>query len=134
MGSDDGHSDSKRRAVGERRSGTDTRSELEKRLLGERRSGVDRRADEHAERTAVARPPDVQLALFARRLRRALRSEKGRDFFGVARGENDFAIYPDVLKTVEWIESLAGAGADEASQPATQGDATLRKTLFRKDF
>ena len=134
MGSDDGHSDSEKRAAGERRSGTDTRSELEKRLLGERRSGVDRRADEKVERAAVAQPPDVQLALFARRLRRALRSEKGRDFFGVARGEGDFAIYPDVLKTVEWIESLAGSGTGEVSQPSTSGGPTLRKTLFRKDL
>ena len=133
MGSDDSHSDSERRAAGERRSGADTRSELEKRRIGERRSGVDRR-EEQGERTAVAQPPDAQLALFARRLRRALRHEKGRECFGVARGEYDFAIYPEVLRTVEWIESLAGTGADEVSPPATPGGFTLRKAPPRSGF
>ena len=130
MGSDNGRSDLEQRVVGDRRSGTDTRPELEKRLVGERRSGVDRRAEEQAERKAVAQPADAQLALFARRLRRAIRSEKGRDSFGVARGENDFAVYPEVLKTVEWIESLAGSGADDVPQPAF----TLRKTPSREEF
>ena len=78
MGSDDGQSDSERRLAEERRSGTDTRSELEKRLIGERRSGGDRRQDQ-GERPVVAQPTDAQLALFARRLRRALRNEKGRE-------------------------------------------------------
>jgi hypothetical protein len=126
MGSEDG-----RRVVGDRRSGTDTRSELEKRQIGERRSGLDRRAEEQNERKPVAQPPDAQLALFARRLRRALRSEKARDFFGVARGEDDFAVYPEVLKTVEWIESLAGSAADEAASP---GGFTLGKTPSRNHF
>ena len=117
MASDGNHSDSERRNTGERRSDPDTRSELEKKLVGERRSGLDRRTDSRAEQAGVARPSDVQLALFARRLRRALRSEKGRDFFGVARGEYDFAIYPEVLKTVEWIESIAGSATDEVPQP-----------------
>ena len=117
MAGDDNHSDFDRRATGEeRRSGTDTRSELEKAMQGERRSGVDRRADSRPSQTTVAKPSDAQLALFARRLRRALRSERGREFFGVARGEYDFAIYPEVLKTVEWIESIAGS-ADEVPQP-----------------
>ena len=133
MGSDGDHSDSGR-IGGERRSGTDTRSESEKRLIGERRSGVDRRVEGHGSRIAVAQPPDAQLALFARRLRRALRSEKGQDSFGVARGENDFAVYPEVLKTLEWIESLAGSGASEDSPPAGHAEITLRKTPFRRDI
>jgi hypothetical protein len=113
MAGDDHHSDFERRvAGGERRSGTDTRSELEKTMLGERRSGGDRRAESRPSEASHARPSDAQLALFARRLRRALRSEKGREFFGVARGEYDFAIYPEVLKTVEWIESIAGSAGD----------------------
>jgi hypothetical protein len=117
MAGDDNHSGSERRVVGgERRSGTDTRSELEKTMLGERRSGVDRRAESRPPQTTVAKPSDAQLALFARRLRRALRSERGREFFGVARGEYDFAVYPEVLKTVEWLESIAGS-ADEVAQP-----------------
>ena len=127
MGSDDNHSDSERR-VGDRRSGTDTRSELEKRLIGERRSGADRRTESHVAPTGVAQPSDAQLALFARRLRRALRSEKGREFFGVARGEDDFAVYPDVLKTVEWIESLAGSATEEVVQAPPFGKFPVRKT------
>jgi hypothetical protein len=113
---DDNSSDPKRRLAGERRSGTDTRSELEKRLIGERRLGADRREGQ-SERPVVAQPPDAQLALFARRLRRALRNEKSRDPFGVARSEYEFAIYPEVLKTVEWIESLAGSAAEEVKHP-----------------
>lgn len=54
-----------------------------------------------------------------------------RDFFGVARGEDDFAVYPEVLKTVEWIESLAGSAADEVASP---GGFTLRKTPPRNAF
>ena len=121
MSSDDTKPKFGRRATVERRSGLDTRSELEKQQMGERRSGIDRRAESGASTAAqgnVARPTDAQLALFARRLRRALRGEKSRDFFGVARGEYDFAIYPEVLKTVEWIESLAGTAADDG-QPAS---------------
>jgi len=125
MGDND-FSDLQRRVAGERRSGIDTRSEQERQSIGERRSGLDRRADSRPEQTSVARPSEAQLALFARRLRRALRSEKSRDLFGVARGEGDFAIYPEVLRTVEWIESLAGATADDVQQPAGPGKITLR--------
>lgn len=132
MGRDDNQSNSERRIAEERRSGTDTRSEQGKQLIGERRSGVDRRADSRFAQTSVAKPADAQLALFARRLRRALRDEKGRDFFGVARGEYDFAIYPEVLKTVEWIESLAGSATEEAPQPAGPGKISLRRTPPRE--
>lgn len=124
---DDNSSDPQRRVAIERRSGTDTRSELERQLIGERRSGVDRRADSRPEQTSVTQPSEAQLALFARRLRRALRNEKGRDFFGVARSEYDFAIYPEILKTVEWIESLAGSAAEQVAQPEKPGKITLRR-------
>jgi hypothetical protein len=120
--------DPERRIAEDRRSGADTRSEVEKKLIGERRSGVDRRADSRPAQRVAAKPSHGQLALFARRLRRALRSDKGRDFFGVMRGENDFAIYPEVLRTVEWIESFAGSVEEEAAQPPTAGSFSLRKT------
>jgi hypothetical protein len=123
MGGDDNNSE--RRFAGERRSGIDTRPELERQLVGERRSGADRREGQGA--SAVAKPSEAQLALFARRLRRALRDEKGREVFGVARGEYDFAVYPEVLKTLEWIESLAGPATPEAAQPPNPGSFTLRK-------
>jgi hypothetical protein len=92
----------------ERRSGIDTRSEAEKQLVGERRSGVDRRSGEPAK----VMPSTEQLALFARRLRRVMRDEKGRNFFGVANGEQDFALYPDVVRVAEWIEGLASSEKD----------------------
>ena len=125
MGDND-FSNTQRRVAGERRSGIDTRSEQERQLNGERRSGVDRRTDGVPAQTSATQPSGAQLALFARRLRRALRSEKSRDLFGVARGEGDFAIYPEVLRTVEWIESLAGPAADEVQQSASPGKITLR--------
>ncbi|MBX9648024.1 MAG: hypothetical protein K2X57_13330 [Xanthobacteraceae bacterium] len=64
-------------------------------------------------------PTDEQLMLFARRLRRTMRDEKGRAFLGVAVGEEDFAFYPEVIRLVEWIEDLTGA-----ESPAT---GSLRK-------
>jgi hypothetical protein len=60
-------------------------------------------------------PTDEQLMLFARRLRRTMRDEKGRAFLGVAVGEQDFAFYPEVLRLVEWIEDLTAA---ESERPA----------------
>lgn len=53
-------------------------------------------------------------------------NEKTRGLFGVAIGEYDFRFYPDVLRTVEWIEGLAIA---EAEQPDSAGPkkGTLRK-------
>lgn len=117
MSNDDSQSDSGRRTAVDRRSGTDTRSESERQQIGERRSGIARRVESRPAQTSVTRPSDAQLALFARRLRRTLRGEKSREFFGVARSEYDFAIYPEVLKTVEWIESFAGSAAEEVPQP-----------------
>jgi hypothetical protein len=107
-------SNSNRRLIEDRRSGTDTRSDAEKQTIGERRFGVDRRTDRNTIRPRI-KPADEQLGLFVRRLRRALASERGRDFFGVARGEYDFAIYPDVLRTLEWLETLAKGEASEQS-------------------
>jgi hypothetical protein len=92
--------------IDERRSGIDTRSDSEKQLLGERRSGIDRRTD-HV--SAKQMPSHEQLALFARRLRRTMRDEKGRTFLGVATGEQDFTFHPEVVRLVEWIESLTDA-------------------------
>src|SRR5581483_4104686 len=93
----------------ERRSGIDSRSEAEKRLSGERRSGVDRRAP------SESRPSNDQLALFARRIRRAMRDENGRHLLGVAIGEGHFTIYPDVVRVIDWIEQLAGSS--QQSEP-----------------
>ena len=109
------------------RSGTDTRSDAEKQIVGERRSGVDRRTGKNAF-DACAKPPEEQLALFARRLRRALASERGREFFGVARGEYDFSIYPDVLRTIEWLERL-GKSDNDPPRSANQGKITIRKSV-----
>lgn len=98
--------------TGERRSGIDSRSEEERLRLGERRSGVDRRSEPRTDM-----PSNEQLALFARRLRRAMRDEKGRSFFGMANGENDFALHPEVVRTVEWIERLS-TGSPQGAEPA----------------
>ena len=100
--------------VEDRRSGIDTRSKAEKLLIGERRSGLDRRSEKRT--IPDNRPSNQQLALFAKRLKRALGSAKAREFFGVARGEYDFSIYPDVLRTLEWIEDLVVSGEQETAQ------------------
>ena len=91
-----------RRIRVERRSGVDTRSEEEKRLSGERRSQIDRRTGRASEQ-----PSKDQLALFAKRLKRAIRDESSRHIFGIPSGEDDFRGYPDVLRTLDWIEGLA---------------------------
>jgi hypothetical protein len=109
--------------TGERRSGIDSRSEAEKLLIGERRSGIDRRAD-GASRTDM--PSSEQLALFARRLRRVMRDEKGRSFFGMTNGENDFGLYPDVVRVIEWVERLSG----EVQQSKDHLTPSLRKAVL----
>jgi len=78
----------------DRRSGSDTRSEAERQLAGERRSQIDRRSNQG--KRADEQPTKDQLSLFAKRIRRA-----------VASGENDFRGYADVLRSLEWIETLA---------------------------
>lgn len=124
----DGSPDSSRRNIEDRRGGTDTRGDAEKQLIGERRSGLDRRSATTSTYARV-KPASEQLALFARRVRRALSSERARDFFGVARGEYDFSAYPDVLRTLEWLESIASGDASERS--ANQEEIVIRKALLR---
>ena len=106
--------------IRERRSGIDTRPEAEKQLHGERRSGIDRRTDGESVPT---KPSNEQLALFARRLRRAMRDEQGRGYFGVANAEHEFAFFPDVVRVVEWIERLSAAEVEH------QARSTLRKAV-----
>src|SRR5882762_6679162 len=93
-----------RRETKDRRSGRDTRSEAEKQLVVERRSQI--RRSNH-DRSASEQPSKDQLSLFAKRVRRAMRDEKCRHFFGVASGENDFRGYAEVLRALEWIDDLA---------------------------
>jgi hypothetical protein len=94
-----------RRDTEDRRSGIDTRSEVEKQLIGERRSRIERRSNH--DKRASEQPSKDQLSLFAKRIRRAMRDDKSRHFFGVASGENDYDSYVDVLRSLEWIEDLA---------------------------
>lgn len=96
-----------RRAVRDRRSGTDTRSPAEKQMVGERRSLV-RRSVEN--RKPSPQPSTEQLSLFAKRVKRAMRDERSRHFFCIASGENDFRGHTDVLRVLEWIEDLSGDG------------------------
>ncbi|WP_156898500.1 hypothetical protein [Bradyrhizobium erythrophlei] len=124
MDSDYSRSKSDKRVTEDRRSGTDTRSDAEKQMIGERREAVDRRMERKTIQAGV-RPTNEQLSLFTRRLRRALASERGREFFGVARSEYDFSIYPEVLRTLEWIES--SFATDETPLPTEK--ITLRKAL-----
>jgi len=106
--------------IRDRRSGIDTRSEAEKQLMGERRSGLDRRA---VERSASTAPSNEQLALFARRLRRTMRDEKGRTHLGIANAEHEFSFFPDVIQVVAWIERLGAAESESEPRP------TLRKAV-----
>jgi hypothetical protein len=99
---DNPNSNPNRRVIGDRRSGIDSRADTEKQLIGDRRSGVDRRSEKRAIQRSAG-PSNEQLALFVRRVRRALGGQSGREFFGVTRGEYDFALYPDVLRTIEWL-------------------------------
>jgi len=96
--------DAEKRVRVDRRSGADTRSEEEKRLMGDRRSQIDRRANR-----ASQQPSNEQLALFAKRVRRAIRDEGSRHIFGVASGEGDFRGHPDVIRTLDWIEGFANS-------------------------
>lgn len=89
----------------ERRSGLNTRSEAEKQLLGERRSRIDRQSNDIPKPNG--HPSNDQLSLFAKRVRRAMRDERSRHFFGVASGDGDFSGFGDVVRSIEWIEDLA---------------------------
>ena len=105
-------SNSNRRMNSDRRSGTDARSDSEKQSTGERRSGVERRIDGNTVRPIV-KPTEEQLATFIKRLKRALASERARDIFGVARSEYDFSAFPDVLRTLGWLEELAAGRVND---------------------
>lgn len=65
--------DLQKRVGVERRSRVDTRPEEERQLLGERRSQIDRRMSRSPQQ-----PSNEQLALFAKRVRRAIRDEGAR--------------------------------------------------------
>jgi hypothetical protein len=108
-------------ALIERRSGTDSRAESEKQMAGERRAGIDRRT--RAAPTGLM-PTNEQLALFARRLKRAMRDEKGRGFFGVASGEDHFTFYSEVVRLIDWIEHTVDLDAGAVAEPAKP---TLRR-------
>jgi hypothetical protein len=108
----------------ERRSGNDSRSEAEKQSVGERRSGMDRRSEIEP---GAPMPSNEQLALFVRRIRRTMRDERGRSFLGVATAENDFALYPDVVRVVDWIEHLIDAKVED--QPTGSTKPTFRKAV-----
>ena len=72
-------------------------------------------------------PSHEQLALFVKRIRRVMRDEKGRNLLGVAVGEGEFALYPDVIRVVEWMEQLLGTSATQ--QPEHGVKPTLRKAV-----
>jgi hypothetical protein len=93
-----------RRDTEDTRSGTDTRPEAEKQLIGERRSRIARRSNH--DRKVIEQPSNDQLSLFVKRVKRAMRDDKSRHFFGVASGESDFSGYADVLRSLEWFEDL----------------------------
>jgi hypothetical protein len=97
-------SDGDKRTRIERRSLTDTRSEEEGQLARECRSRIEGR-----DGTVSEQPSKDQLSLFAKRVRRAIRDENSRHIFGVPSGEDDFRGYPDVLRTLGWIEGLANS-------------------------
>jgi hypothetical protein len=68
-------------------------------------------------------PSNEQLALFARRLKRAMRDEKGRGFFGVASGEDHFIFYAEVTRVIDWIDHTVS----EPGPAAEVAKPTLRK-------
>jgi hypothetical protein len=97
-----------RRHANDRRSGIDTRTEAEKQLMGERRARIARRSEERrASEQPIEQPSNDQLSLFSKRVRRAMREDRSRTFFGVISGEGDFNGHADVLRTLDWIECLA---------------------------
>ena len=73
-------------------------------------------------------PTAEQLALIGRRLTRAMRDERSRCHFGVARGEGDFVFYPDVIRLVEWIEAST---KDVAPAEGTQKVSLRRNSSLR---
>ena len=47
-----------------------------------------------------------------------MRDDKGRSFFGMTNGENDFALYPEVVRVVEWIERQSAEGQQAKEAPS----------------
>lgn len=54
-----------------------------------------------------------------------MRDEKGRSFFGMTNGENDFVLFPEVVRVVEWIERQSAGGQQGADAPKP----SLRKAV-----
>ena len=108
----------------EKRSGIDSRSESEKQISGERRSSTERRPRLPS---AGLMPSNEQFVIFVRRLKRAMRDEKGRGFFGVASGDDHFTYYSDVVRIIDWIEHTAGS---EAELGTASAKTTLRKAVI----
>jgi hypothetical protein len=52
---------------------------------------------------------------------------KGRLFFGVASGENDFQFYPDVTRAIEWIDGQVDAEAEQLTDPSGPRKISIRK-------
>ena len=75
----------------------------------------------------IPRPTNEQLALFAKRVRRAISNETTRHHFGVSSEEYVFALFPDVMRTLEWIE--AGVGAESSSPQGQSPRPTLQKKV-----
>src|SRR4051812_6738181 len=63
-----------------------------------------------------AMPSYEQWSVFARRVRRIIRDEKGRTFLGVAVSEADFSLYPDVVRVLAWMEQQ-GEAEGQTSRP-----------------
>ena len=83
---------------------TGTRSEEEKRLTGERRSRIERRTGKAANSLRTTS------SLFSRSVSGApSETRTARHIFGIPSGDNDFRGYPDVLRTLDWIEGLANS-------------------------
>ena len=61
-------------------------------------------------------PSSEQLTLFVKRIRRMMRDERGRHLLGVAVGEGEFALYPDVIRVIEWLEQLPGANVVQQAE------------------
>jgi hypothetical protein len=105
----------------DRRSGEDLRSDSAKQITGERRSGLERRSRLPA---SAETPSTDHLALFCRRLKRAIRDDRGRSFFGVVAGEDHFTVHADVSRVLDWLEHASAPDAEPTiSRPS------LRKAI-----
>jgi hypothetical protein len=85
------------------------------------------RSNEGGEWEMIPSPTNEQLALFAKRVRRAISNERTRHHFGVSSEEYVFTLFPDVVRTLEWIE--AGGEAENWSPQGQPQRPTLRKKV-----